>query len=104
MEMALAKTFIITGGNTGLGFECAYALSKDSSVLVIIACRDVRKGEQAARRLREAKGNAQVLPLDLSRQASILRFVEEFRKGQFPSLAGIVCNAGMQNVAWPRRN
>jgi NAD(P)-dependent dehydrogenase (short-subunit alcohol dehydrogenase family) len=42
--MALAKTFIITGGNTGLGCECAYALSKDNSVLAIIACRDVQKG------------------------------------------------------------
>jgi NAD(P)-dependent dehydrogenase (short-subunit alcohol dehydrogenase family) len=101
--MALAKTFIVTGGNTGLGFECAYALSKDSSVLVIIACRDVQKGEQAARSLRGAKGNAKVLPLDLSRQASILQFVEEFRKGQFPSLAGIVCNAGMQNVGAPAK-
>jgi NAD(P)-dependent dehydrogenase (short-subunit alcohol dehydrogenase family) len=36
MEMALARTFIVTGGNTGLGLECAYALRKDSSVLVII--------------------------------------------------------------------
>ena len=103
MEMALAKTLIVTGGNTGLGFECADALSKDSSVLVIIASRDVRMAEQAARRLREAKGNAQVLLLDLSRQASILRFVEAFRKGQFPSLAGIVCNAGMQNVGAPTK-
>jgi NAD(P)-dependent dehydrogenase (short-subunit alcohol dehydrogenase family) len=70
MGMALTKTFMVTGGNTGLGFECAYALNKDSSALVIIACRDVQKGEKAARRLREAKGNAKVLSLDLSRQAS----------------------------------
>ena len=60
--MAPTQTFIVTGGNTGLGFECAYALTKHSSVLVIIACRDVQKGEKAAGRLRETKGNAKVLP------------------------------------------
>lgn len=101
--MAPTKTLIVTGGNTGLGFECAYALSKDSSVLLIIACRDAEKGEEAARRLRETKGNAKVLPLDLSRQASVRAFVEAFRRGQFPPLVGIVCNAGLQNVGAPAK-
>ena len=44
-----------------------------------------------------------VLPLDLASQTSIRAFVEGFRNGQFPPLAGIVCNAGMQNVATPTR-
>ena len=101
--MALTKTFIVTGGNAGLGFECTCALSKYSSVLVIIACRDAQKGEKAARRLRDPKGTAKVLPLDLSRQASVRAFVDAFRGGQFPPLAGIVCNAGMQNVGTPTR-
>jgi NAD(P)-dependent dehydrogenase (short-subunit alcohol dehydrogenase family) len=101
--MALTKTFIVTGGNTGLGFACASVLAEDSSVLVVIACRDAQKGERAARRVREAKGNAKVLQLDLSRQASIRAFVKEFRKDQFPPLAGIVCNAGLQNVGVPTK-
>jgi NAD(P)-dependent dehydrogenase (short-subunit alcohol dehydrogenase family) len=102
--MELPTTFIIvTGGNTGLGFECASTLSKDSCVHVVIACRDIQKGEQAARHVRETKGNATALPLDLSSQALIRKFVEEFRKSQFPPLAGIVCNAGMQNVGAPTR-
>lgn len=83
--MALTKTFIVTGGNTGLGFECASVLSRDSSVLVIIACRDVQKGEQAARRVREANGNANVLPLDLSRQATIRAFRRGVPKGPISS-------------------
>jgi NAD(P)-dependent dehydrogenase (short-subunit alcohol dehydrogenase family) len=85
-DMALTKTFIVTGGNTGLGFECAAALAEDSSILVIMACRDVQKGEQAARRVRGANGNAEVLPLDLSSQASIRAFVEVFRRGQFRNI------------------
>jgi NAD(P)-dependent dehydrogenase (short-subunit alcohol dehydrogenase family) len=44
-----------------------------------------------------------VLPLDLSRQASIRAFVEAFRKGQYPPLAGVICNAGCQNVAAPTK-
>jgi NAD(P)-dependent dehydrogenase (short-subunit alcohol dehydrogenase family) len=69
--VASTKTFIVTGGNTGLEFECASALSGDIGSLVIIACRDVQKGEQDARRMRGANGNAKVLPLDLSRRVSI---------------------------------
>ena len=44
-----------------------------------------------------------VLPLDLSRQASVRAFVEAFRRGQFPPLVGIVCNAGLQNVGTPTK-
>ena len=102
--MALAKTFIVTGGNSGLGFECASALAQDSSVLVIVACRDVQAGEQAAQRMRrDTNGNVNVLPLDLAKQASIRAFVEALRKSQFPPLVGVVCNAGGQNVAAPTK-
>ncbi len=101
--MELTKTFIVTGGNTGLGFECVSALAKDSSVLVIIACRDVQKGDRAARKVPEAKAHVKVLALDLLRQESIRAFVEAFRRGQFPPLAGIVCNAGLQNVGVPTK-
>jgi NAD(P)-dependent dehydrogenase (short-subunit alcohol dehydrogenase family) len=101
--MTRAKTFIVTGGNSGLGFECASVLAQDSSVLVIIACRDVQAGEHAAQRIRDARGDIKVLPLDLARQASIRAFVDAFRKGEFPPLAGVVCNAGGQNVGAPTK-
>jgi NAD(P)-dependent dehydrogenase (short-subunit alcohol dehydrogenase family) len=78
-------------------------MTKDTSVLVIMACRDVQKGEQAARRVRTARGHVKVLPLDLANQASIHAFAASFRNGSFPPLAGIVCNAGMQNVAAPTK-
>lgn len=101
--MAPAQTYIVTGGNSGLGFECASALATDSGALVIIACRNIEQGEQAAQRVRAAGGNVEVLPLDLAKQASVRSFVETFRKRQFPPLAGIVCNAGGQNVAAPTK-
>jgi len=101
--MAPARTFIVTGGNSGLGFECASTLARDSGVLVVIACRDVQMGEQAAQRMSDARGNVKVLPLDLAKQGSIRAFVDAFRKSQFPPLAGLVCNAGGQNVASPTK-
>ncbi len=72
-----------------------------SSALVIIACRDLTKGEQAARRIRDAGGNVKVLPLDLSKQTSIHAFTDAIRAGEFSPLVGLVCNAGGQNVAAP---
>jgi NAD(P)-dependent dehydrogenase (short-subunit alcohol dehydrogenase family) len=101
--MVPTQTYIVTGGNSGLGFECASALAKDSSTLVIIACRNALQGEQAAQRVRAAGGNVDVLPLDLAKQASVRRFVETFRKRRFPPLVGVVCNAGMQNVGAPTK-
>lgn len=99
--MSPLKTFIVTGGNTGLGFECASALAADDNALVVIACRDVEKGEQAALQMKHSGGNVRVLPLDLASQASIHAFVDTVRKSQFPPLAGVICNAGGQNVASP---
>ena len=99
--MERTRTFIVTGGNTGLGFECASALGADTGNLVVIACRDAEQGSRAATRLRQAGCVAEVLPIDLAIQASVHAFVDRFRKRGFPPLAGVVCNAGGQNVAAP---
>jgi NAD(P)-dependent dehydrogenase (short-subunit alcohol dehydrogenase family) len=101
--MRPAIAYIVTGGNTGLGLECVSALAKDSSAQVVIACRNVEQGEQAAQRVRAAGGNVAVQPLDLAKQASVRSFVRMFRERQLPPLAGIVCNAGGQNVAAPTK-
>jgi len=101
--MALARSFIVTGGNAGLGLECAAALAEDRTAQVIIACRNVASGEAAAQPLRAAGGNVEILPLDLASQNSIRDFAAAFRRRQFPPLAGLVCNAGGQNVAAPTK-
>lgn len=99
----MAQTFIVTGGNAGLGFQCASVLSADRGNVVVIACRDVRAAEPAVRKLREGAGRVEVLPLDLSKQASVHAFVDGFRARGLPPLAGLVCNAGGQSVAAPTR-
>jgi len=99
----MPKTFIITGGNTGLGFHCASTLSADGNNVVVLACRNVTAAAPAADRLRQAGGQVEVLPLDLAKQSSIHSFVEKFRARALPALAGLVCNAGGQSVAAPTR-
>ena len=101
--MAATRTFIVTGGNTGLGFHCAAFLSLDRESLVVVACRDPRSGEEAARKLRRNGARIEVLPLDLADQASVRAFVEAFHKLASPPLAGLVCNAGLQNIGAPGR-
>jgi len=99
----MPKTFIITGGNAGLGFQCASALSADRHNVVVLACRNVGAAEPAAEKLRQAGGRIEVLALDLAKQSSIHEFVDTFRARALPPLEGLVCNAGGQSVAAPTR-
>ncbi len=40
-KVRMPKTFIITGGNAGLGFQCASTLNADRGNVIVLACRDV---------------------------------------------------------------
>ncbi|MBO0768979.1 MAG: SDR family NAD(P)-dependent oxidoreductase [Solirubrobacterales bacterium] len=62
-----SKTILITGANSGLGFETARALGAHGAKLVL-AVRDTEKGKQAAERI---DGDTEVAELDLSRLESI---------------------------------
>jgi NAD(P)-dependent dehydrogenase (short-subunit alcohol dehydrogenase family) len=99
----MPKSIIITGGNAGLGFETAKAIVRDPSKLVVVACRNADLGHQAVEQLNTIGGKAAFLPLDLSDQASIRRFVGLFREAGLPPLYGIICNAGMQNFGTPQK-
>lgn len=60
--MSPTRTWIMTGGNAGLGFQCCRFLAQQPSSLIVIPCRDARKGAAAAQRLRREGGAAEVLP------------------------------------------
>jgi NAD(P)-dependent dehydrogenase (short-subunit alcohol dehydrogenase family) len=61
------RCIIVTGANTGIGFEEAKALA-GRGARVLLGCRDVDKGEAAIARIRETVPDADcaVLPLDLA--------------------------------------
>jgi NAD(P)-dependent dehydrogenase (short-subunit alcohol dehydrogenase family) len=66
------RCIIVTGANTGIGFEEARALAR-SGARVLLGCRNVDKGEAAIARIRKSVPYADcaVLPLDLADLDSI---------------------------------
>lgn len=96
-----SKSVIITGGNAGLGFECAKTIAQDGKWHVIIASRDMSKAASAVRDLKAASGNLSIeaLPLDLASLASVRAFAANILdRDDLPPLGALVCNAGVQVV------
>jgi NAD(P)-dependent dehydrogenase (short-subunit alcohol dehydrogenase family) len=94
------KTIIVTGGNSGLGFEAVKALS-DKGALVIMACRNVEKGEAAKEMIRQSNlmAKIEVMELDLMDFNSIHSFVANF-KNQHNQLDVLLNNAGIMMVPY----
>lgn len=96
------RVVIITGGNAGLGYECAKAISLDSGWHVVLAVRSLEKGERAAREISEETGNHNVeaMALDLASLTSVRSFGDKLAaRGDLPPLRAVVCNAGLQVVS-----
>lgn len=89
----MTQTAIVTGASSGVGLYTSKALI-DKGWHVIMACRDVNKGLDAANSLNFPKGNYTVLLLDLASLESVKRFVNNFRVLGKP-LNGLVCNAAV---------
>jgi NAD(P)-dependent dehydrogenase (short-subunit alcohol dehydrogenase family) len=92
------KTAIVTGANSGLGFYTTLGLASKQAQ-VILACRDVEKGEQAAGRIRAEYPAASlaVMRLDLADLASIHSFADTFIK-TYQDLHILCNNAGMMAI------
>jgi NAD(P)-dependent dehydrogenase (short-subunit alcohol dehydrogenase family) len=73
------KVIIVTGANSGLGFEAAKVLA-GRGARVVLAVRNGVKGDEAARKIRAAAAAAtlEVLALDLANLASIRAFADSF--------------------------
>jgi NAD(P)-dependent dehydrogenase (short-subunit alcohol dehydrogenase family) len=90
------KVAIITGASTGLGFHsCRHLLSSKLSHLVI-AVRSVKKGEDAASKLRSQFPGAkiEVWELEMSSYESIQAFVRRVEK-DITRLDIVILNAGL---------
>jgi NAD(P)-dependent dehydrogenase (short-subunit alcohol dehydrogenase family) len=73
------KTVLVTGANSGIGFEAARAFAHGRAN-VVLACRDEARGEAAVARIRIETPSAQVelLPMDLASLLSVRRAAERF--------------------------
>lgn len=89
------KTIVVTGGNSGLGYESVKAFaSKDAEV--VLACWSAEKGEEARAEILKAfpEGKIQVMQLDLGDLESVRSFAASF-KNSYKKLDVLLNNAGI---------
>jgi NAD(P)-dependent dehydrogenase (short-subunit alcohol dehydrogenase family) len=88
------KIIIITGANTGIGYETALELAKRGGE-IILACRSISRGEEAADHIKEKIKDAKlkVEYLDLASLQSVRDFVERFKQN-YDHLDILINNAG----------
>jgi NAD(P)-dependent dehydrogenase (short-subunit alcohol dehydrogenase family) len=72
------RVAVVTGANSGIGYEAALVLAGRGAT-VVLACRQVDKGQEAAQRIHNATPGASVdvEALDLSSLASIRDFAKQ---------------------------
>src|SRR3954466_12825829 len=90
------RVAIVTGANTGLGFETARMLAEHGAT-VVLGVRDVEKGKQAAARI---TGDVTVQALDLASLDSIRSAAADLRAAH-PRIDLLINNAGVMYT--PRR-
>ncbi|MEU8358691.1 SDR family NAD(P)-dependent oxidoreductase [Nonomuraea sp. NPDC048882] len=84
------RVAIVTGANTGLGFETARMLAERGAT-VVLAVRNVEKGRQAAGRI---SGDVAVQALDLTSLDSIRSAAADLR-ATYPRIDLLINNAGV---------
>jgi NAD(P)-dependent dehydrogenase (short-subunit alcohol dehydrogenase family) len=91
------KTFLITGGNSGIGFEAARILAQNNAD-VVIACRDDVKARRALAKLVNCgAGRCESLTLDLADSDSIRAAASEAGE-RFGAIWGLINNAGVMQT------
>ncbi|MFD5094230.1 SDR family NAD(P)-dependent oxidoreductase [Amycolatopsis thailandensis] len=101
LPRADGKTFLVTGGNAGIGYFAAEQLA-GTGATVLLGSRDATKADAAMASIRSRVPDAKLghLRLDLSGLSSIKSSVDSREIGR---LDAVVCNAGVLLEDQPRR-
>ncbi|KAF1335857.1 Glycoside hydrolase, partial [Globisporangium splendens] len=97
------KIAIVTGANSGIGFETALALARNGAH-VVLACRSGLRGTAAQQKIEdtiasvEGRGATEFVHMNLSRLESVHGFVQAFKK-KFDRVDILVNNAGLMYPA-----
>lgn len=92
------KVIIVTGGNSGLGFESVKALSA-AGATVVMACRNKQRAQSALKEIQSQVPDTTIdlMTLDLASLASIKSFANEF-KNKYNRLDVLMNNAGLMAI------
>ena len=98
------KTIIITGANSGIGYETAKALALKGNT-IIAASRDREETREKIKGLNEicdeatSRGKVVFYDLDLANLKSVREFVAEVTT-DYPVIDTLICNAGVMNTPY----
>ncbi|MCW5316814.1 SDR family NAD(P)-dependent oxidoreductase [Nostoc sp. KVJ3] len=87
------KVALITGANKGIGYEIARQLGSRGAT-VLIGARDIKRGEEAANKLRLNEIDARTIQLDVIDQKTIDSAAQQI-ENEFGKLDILVNNAGI---------
>jgi NAD(P)-dependent dehydrogenase (short-subunit alcohol dehydrogenase family) len=95
IPLSKKNTIVITGGNSGLGYETALDLARRGAP-IILGCRDTVSAEKAVCSIRAATSNENVsyMELDLSSLASVRKFANDLKE-KHKNIYALICNAGV---------
>ncbi len=98
MQTNEIKVALVTGANTGVGFQIAKALA-ENGYHVFVGSRDLEKGKDAANQI---EGEAHAIQLDITDNNSIRNAVSKI-ENEFGYLTLLVNNAAISNAGIPGR-
>lgn len=104
-DTARGCTYIVTGANSGLGYECTKRLVRLQAGRVIMAVRNTKAGTDAARAIEKELGSLsnttklEVWELDLSKYNSVKAFVRRVEKN-LERVDALIENAAVAASAW----
>jgi NAD(P)-dependent dehydrogenase (short-subunit alcohol dehydrogenase family) len=89
------RRVVVTGATSGIGREIAHRLQA-LGAQVVLACRDVERGDRTAREISAGTGTApaSVMAIDTSSQTSIRQFADDYRR-RYGTVHVLVNNAGV---------
>lgn len=92
------KTYVITGANSGIGFEAARMLG-ERGAHITMACRSEPKAAEAVRELTSLapQGRFDSVQMDLSDLSSVRRAAGDIRKSH-QKIDGLINNAGIMMI------
>lgn len=89
----MAKKFVISGGNSGIGLEAGRQLVALGHHVILLG-RDAAKGQAALEKLKGGPGTAEFLAADLSTHAATAKCAQELAAAH-PVIDGLILGAGV---------
>ena len=94
-DLKIPSCVLVTGANSGCGFDCARQLALiDGVKKIYLACRSLEKSETAKKQLEDLtnKSKFEVLAMDVSNLESVRSAMEQLKDE--PVIDGVILNAG----------